>query len=104
MQKTLAAIALTSSIIAAAGPALAIGPAGLAQDLMYTSAIGRSPEIPLTTRVGFVRPSVPFVLRSPAAIEGEGYRLKAYSKTVTFAIDYVFAKTIGTVEALAFLR
>ena len=104
MQKTLAAIALTLSITAASGPAFAIGPAGLAQDLMYTSAIGHSPEVPLTTRVGFVRPSVPFLLRSPAAVEGEGYQLKAYSQRLTFAIDYVFSKTVGAVEAIAFLR
>ncbi|MGY3611631.1 hypothetical protein ACWGRJ_48235, partial [Bradyrhizobium sp. Lot11] len=46
MQKTLAAIALSLTITAAAGPAFAIGPASLARDLMYTSAIGHSPEVP----------------------------------------------------------
>ncbi|MFS8145034.1 hypothetical protein [Rhizobium sp. BR 249] len=104
MQKTLAAIALTLSITAAAGPAFAIGPASLGRDLMYTSAIGHSPEVPLTTRAGFVRPGVPFVLRSPAAVEGEGYKINAYSKSLTIAIDYVLSKAVGAVQAVTFLR
>lgn len=103
MQKILAAIALSLSITAAAGPAFAIGPASLARDLTYTSAIGHSPEVPLTTRAGFVRPGVPFVLRSPAAVEGEG-GMNAYSKRLTVAIDYVLSKAVGAVQAVTFLR
>ncbi|MBB2754158.1 UNVERIFIED_ORG: hypothetical protein GGI57_004891 [Rhizobium aethiopicum] len=104
MHKILAAIALTLTITGAAGPALAIGPASLGRDLMYTSAIGHSPEIPLTTRAGFVRPGVPFVLRSPAQIKGEGYQLKAYSPKLTVVVDYVFWKAVDAVEAVTFLR
>ncbi|MGO4481306.1 hypothetical protein EFD55_12150 [Rhizobium pisi] len=103
MQKTLAAIALSLTITAAAGPAFAIGPASLGRDLMYTSAIGHSPEVPLTTSAGFVRPGVPFVLRSPTAVEGEG-EINAYSKSLTVAIDYLFSKAVGAVQAVAFLR
>ena len=104
MHRLLAAIALTLTITAAAGPAFAIGPASLGRDLMYTSAIGHSPEIPLTTRAGFVRPGVPFVLRSPAEIEGEGYQLEAYSQTLTAIVDYVFSKALDAAEAVTFLR
>ncbi|MBY5327946.1 hypothetical protein GR198_00945 [Rhizobium leguminosarum] len=104
MHRTLAAIALSLTITAAAEPAFAIGPASLARDLMYTSAIGHSPEVPLTTRAGFVRPGVPFVLRSPAAIEGEGYRLKTYSRSLTVVVDYVFSTAVDAVQAVAFLR
>ncbi|NEK15634.1 hypothetical protein [Rhizobium leguminosarum] len=102
MHRTLAAIALSLTITAAAEPAFAIGPASLARDLMYTSAIGHSPEVPLTTRAGFVRPGVPFVLRSPAAIEG--YRLKTYSRSLTVVVDYVFSTAVDAVQAVAFLR
>ncbi|EJC80894.1 hypothetical protein Rleg4DRAFT_2562 [Rhizobium leguminosarum bv. trifolii WSM2297] len=104
MHKTLAAIALTLTITAATGPALAIGPASLGRDLMYTSAIGHSPEVPLTTRAGFVRPAVPFVLRSPATVAGESYQLKAYSQRLTVVVDYVFATAIDVVEAVTLLR
>ncbi|MBX5222544.1 MULTISPECIES: hypothetical protein [unclassified Rhizobium] len=104
MQKTLAAIALTLSIAAGAGPAFAIGPASLARDLIYTSAIGRSPEIPLTTRAGFVRPSAPLVLRGPAVVEARGYQFKAYSRSLSVAIEYVFSTAVGAVEAVTFLR
>ncbi|ANK86886.1 MULTISPECIES: hypothetical protein [Rhizobium] len=104
MQKTLAAITLTLGIAAAAGPAFAIGPASLARDLIYTSAIGHSPEIPLTTRAGFVRPSVPLVLRGPAAVEGRGSQLKAYSQSLSVAIGYVFSTAVGAVEAVTLLR
>ncbi|HWT56441.1 MAG TPA: hypothetical protein VN284_01130 [Rhizobium sp.] len=104
MHRLLAAIALTLTITAAAGPAFAIGPASLGRDLMYTSAIGHSPEIPLTTRAGFVRPSVPFVLRNPAEIEGEGYQLEAYSQTLIVIVDYVFSKALDAAEAVTFLR
>lgn len=104
MHKTLAAIALSLTITAAAGPAFAIGPASLARDLMYTSAIGHSPEVPLTTRAGFVRPGVPFVLRSPAAIEGEGYRLKTYSQRLTVVVGYVFSTAVEAVQAVTLLR
>ncbi|MDO3431307.1 hypothetical protein QWJ46_01280 [Rhizobium sp. CBN3] len=104
MQKTLAAITLTLSIAAAAGPAFAIGPASLARDLIYTSAIGHSPEIPLTTRAGFVRPSVPLVLRGPAAVKGRGSQLKAYSQSLSIAIGYVFSTAVGAVEAVRLLR
>jgi len=103
MHKILAAIALTLTITAAAGPAFAIGPASLGRDLMYTSAIGHSPEIPLTTRAGFVRPGVPFVLRSPAEIGGEGYQLKTYSQKLTVVVDYVFSKAVDAVAAVTFL-
>ncbi|EJZ17217.1 hypothetical protein NE852_17050 [Rhizobium sp. Pop5] len=103
MQKNLAAIALSLTITATAGPAFAIGPASLARDLMYTSAIGHSPEVPLTTHAGFVRPSVPFVLRSPAAVEGEG-EINAYSKGLTVAIDYLVSKAVGAVQSVTFLR
>lgn len=104
MHRTLAAIALSLTITAAAGPAFAIGPASLARDLMYTSAIGHSSEVPLTTRAGFVRPSVPFVLRSPAVIEGESYEFKSYSQSLTVVIDYVFSEAFKAVHAVAFLR
>lgn len=104
MRRTFAAIALSLTITAAAGPAFAIGPASLARDLMYTSAIGHSPEVPLTTRAGFVRPSVPFILRSPAEIEGEGYQLKSYSQRLTVVVDYVFSTAVEAVQAVAFLR
>ncbi|MBY5340218.1 hypothetical protein ACC713_30730 [Rhizobium johnstonii] len=104
MHRTLAAIALTLTITAAAEPAFAVGPASLARDLMYTSAIGHSPEVPLTTRAGFVRPGVPFVLRSPAEIEGEGYRLKTYSQSLTVVVGYVFSTAVEAVQAVAFLR
>ncbi|MBP2444476.1 hypothetical protein [Rhizobium leguminosarum] len=104
MHKILAAIALTLTIAGAAGPALAIGPASLGRDLMYTSAIGHSSEIPLTTRAGFARPAVPLVLRSPAQIEGEGYRLKAYSQKLMVVVDYVFSKAVDAVQAVTFLR
>ena len=104
MHRTLAAIALSLTITAAAGPAFAIGPASLARDLMYTSAIGHSSEVPLTTRAGFVRPSVPFVLRSPAVIEGEGYELKSYSQSLTVVVDYVFSEAFKAVHAVTFLR
>ncbi|TAU84933.1 hypothetical protein [Rhizobium leguminosarum] len=104
MHRTFAAIALSLTITAAAEPAFAIGPAGLARDLMYTSAIGHSPEVPLTTRAGFVRPGVPFVLRSPAEIQGEGYRLKTYSQSLTIVVDYVFSTAVEAVQAVAFLR
>ena len=104
MRRTFASIALSLTITAAAEPAFAIGPASLARDLMYTSAIGHSPEVPLTTRAGFVRPGVPFVLRSPAAIEGEGYRLKTYSRSLTVVVDYVFSTAVDAVQAVAFLR
>ncbi|MBX5192500.1 hypothetical protein HJB86_27010 [Rhizobium sp. NZLR3b] len=104
MHKILAAMALILTITGAAGPALAIGPASLARDLMYTSAIGHSPEIPLTTRAGFVRPAVPFVLRSPAEVEGENYQLKAYSQSLTVVVDYVFSKAVNAVHAVTFLR
>ncbi|AGS23054.1 hypothetical protein REMIM1_CH03306 [Rhizobium etli bv. mimosae str. Mim1] len=103
MQKTLAAITLTFSI-AAAGPAFAIGPASLARDLIYTSAIGHSPEIPLTTRAGFMRPSVPLVKRGAVAVEGRGYQLKACSQSLSFAIGYVFTTAVGAVEAVTLLR
>ncbi|MBX4894091.1 MULTISPECIES: hypothetical protein [Rhizobium] len=104
MQKTVAAIALTLSITTAAGSAFAAGPASLARDLMYTSAIDHSTENPLTTRAGFVRPSAPLVLRGPAAIEGRGYQLKAYSQSLTVAIDYLFSKAVGAVEAVTLFR
>ncbi|WP_112904697.1 hypothetical protein [Rhizobium leguminosarum] len=104
MHRTLAAIALTLTIAAAAEPAFAIGPASLARDLMYTSAIGHSPEVPLTTRAGFVRPGVPFVLRSPATVEGEGYRLKTYSQSLTVVVGYVFSTAVEAVQVVAFLR
>ncbi|MDR9773554.1 hypothetical protein RJJ65_12945 [Rhizobium hidalgonense] len=104
MHKILAAIALTLTIAAAAGPALAIGPASLGRDLMYTSAIGHSSEIPLTTRAGFVRPGMPFVLRSPATVEGENYRLKTYSQSLTVVVDYVFSTAVDIVEAVTILR
>ncbi|MBB4521250.1 UNVERIFIED_ORG: hypothetical protein M2435_000582 [Rhizobium sophorae] len=105
MHRTLAAIALTLTIAAAAEPAFAIGPASLARDLMYTSAIGHSPEVPLTTRAGFVRPGVPFVLRSPATVEGEGSRLKTYSQSLTVVVvGYVFSTAVEAVQAVAFLR
>ncbi|MBY5411366.1 hypothetical protein HFO98_23510 [Rhizobium leguminosarum] len=104
MHRTLAAIALSLTITAAAGPAFAIGPASLARDLMYTSAIGHSSEVPLTTRAGFVRPGVPFVLPSPATVEGEGYRLKAYSQSLTVVVGYVFATAVAAVGAVTFLR
>ncbi|AHG46517.1 hypothetical protein RLEG12_26235 [Rhizobium leguminosarum bv. trifolii CB782] len=104
MHKILAAIALTLTITAAAGPALAIGPASLGRDLMYTSAIGHSSEIPLTTRAGFVRPGMPFVLRSPATVEGENYRLKTYSQSLTVVVDYVFSTAVDIVEAVTILR
>jgi len=104
MHRTLAAIALSLTITAAAGPAFAIGPASLARDLMYTSAIGHSPEVPLTTRAGFVRPGVPFVLRSPAEIEGEGNDLKSYSQSLTVVVDYVFSEAFKAVNAVTFLR
>ncbi|ASR09514.1 hypothetical protein GFL91_32780 [Rhizobium leguminosarum bv. viciae] len=102
MHRTLAAIALTLTITAAAEPAFAVGPASLARDLMYTSAIGHAPEVPLTTRAGFVRPGVPFVLRSPAA--GEGYRLKTYSQSLTVVVGYVFSTAVEAVQAVTFLR
>ncbi|TBC95574.1 hypothetical protein ELH26_16755 [Rhizobium leguminosarum] len=102
MHRTLAAIALTLTITAAAEPAFAIGPASLARDLMYTSAIGHSPEVPLTTRAGFVRPGVPFVLRSPATVEG--YRLKTYSQSLTVVVGYVFSTAVEAVQAVTFLR
>ncbi|MGR9373985.1 hypothetical protein [Rhizobium leguminosarum] len=102
MHRTLAAIALTLTIAAAAEPAFAIGPASLARDLMYTSAIGHSPEVPLTTRAGFVRPGVPFVLRSPATVEGS--RLKTYSQSLTVVVGYVFSTAVEAVQAVAFLR
>ncbi|SCB62345.1 hypothetical protein GA0061105_1462 [Rhizobium aethiopicum] len=104
MQKTLAAIALTMSITTAAGPAFAIGPASLARDLMYTSATGHSPEIPLTTRAGFMRPSAPHALRGLAPVEGRRHQLKAYSQSLTVAIDYVFSKAAGVVGAVTLLR
>jgi len=104
MHRTLAAIALSLTITAAAGPAFAIGPASLARDLMYTSAIGHSSEVPLTTRAGFVRPGVPFVLRSPAQIEGENNQLKIYSQRLTVVVDYVFSEAFKAVNAVAFLR
>lgn len=104
MQKTLAAIVLTLTVAAAAGPAFAIGPASLARDLVYTSAIGHSSEIPLTTRAGFVRPSVPLVLRGPAAVEGKGYQLKAYSRSLSVAIGRVFSTAVGAMEAVTLLR
>ncbi|RFB90886.1 hypothetical protein B5K11_17415 [Rhizobium leguminosarum bv. trifolii] len=104
MHKILAAIALTLTITGAAGPALAIGPASLGRDLMYTSAIGHSPETPLTTRAGFVRPGVPFVLRSPAQIEGEDYQFKAYSQKLTVVVEYVFSKAADAVQTVTFLR
>ncbi|MBY3484205.1 hypothetical protein [Rhizobium laguerreae] len=104
MHRTLAAIALTLSITAAAEPAFAVGPASLARDLMYTSAIGHAPEVPLTTRAGFVRPGVPFVLRSPAAVEGEGYRLKTYSQSLTVVVGCVFSTAVEAVQAVTFLR
>jgi hypothetical protein len=108
MHRTLAAIALILTITAAAEPAFAVGPASLARDLMYTSAIGHAPEVPLTTRAGFVRPGVPFVLRSPAAVEGEGegegYRLKTYSQSLTVVVGYVFSTAVEAVQAVAFLR
>lgn len=104
MHRTLAAIAFTLTITAAAQPAFAIGPASLARDLMYTSAIGHSPEVPLTTRAGFVRPGIPLVLRSPAAIEGESYQLKTYSQSLTVVVGYVFSKAIDAVHTVAFLR
>ncbi|MBY5870008.1 hypothetical protein HFN58_35485 [Rhizobium leguminosarum] len=102
MHRTLAAIALTLTITAAAEPAFAAGPASLARDLMYTSAIGHAPEVPLTTRAGFVRPGVPFVLRSPAAVEG--YRLKTYSQSLTVVVGYVFSTAVEAVQAVTFLR
>ncbi|TCA46495.1 hypothetical protein E0H72_04195 [Rhizobium leguminosarum bv. viciae] len=104
MHRTLAAIALTLTIAAAAEPAFAIGPASLARDLMYTSAIGHSPEVPLTTRAGFVRPGVPFVLSSPATVEGEGSRLKTFSQSLTVVVGYVFSTAVEAVQAVAFLR
>jgi len=104
MRRTLAAIALTVTISAAAGPAFAMGPASLARDLMYTSAIGHSPEVPLTTRAGFVRPGIPLVLRSPVTVEGEGYRLKTYSRSLTVVVDYMFSKAVDVVSAVTFLR
>lgn len=104
MHRILAAIALTLTITAAAEPAFAMGPASLARDLMYTSAIGHAPEVPLTTRAGFVRPGIPLVLRSPAPVEGEGYRLKAYSQSLTVVVDYVFSKAVNVVNAVTFLR
>ncbi|MBB4441838.1 MULTISPECIES: hypothetical protein [Rhizobium] len=104
MHRTFAAIALTLTITAAAEPAFAIGPASLARDLMYTSAIGHAPEVPLTTRAGFVRPGVPFVLRSPAAVEGEGYRLETYSQSLTVVVGYVFSTAVEAVQAVTFLR
>ncbi|PDS29395.1 hypothetical protein CO650_21605 [Rhizobium phaseoli] len=104
MHRTLAAIALTLTVTAAAGPAFAIGPASLARDLMYTSAIGHSPEVPLTTRAGFVRPGVPFVLRSPAAVEAEGYQLRTYAQNLTAVVDYMFSTTVEAVQAAALLR
>ncbi|MEB3047770.1 hypothetical protein [Rhizobium mulingense] len=104
MHRTLAAIALTLTATAAAGPAFAIGPASLARDLMYTSAIGHSPEVPLTTRAGFVPPGVPFVLRDPAAVEGEGYQFGTYAQNLTVAVDHMFSKTVEAVQAAALLR
>ncbi|PDV89862.1 hypothetical protein CO652_00045 [Rhizobium sp. H4] len=104
MQRALAAIALTLTVTAAAGPACAVGPASLARDLMYTSAIGHSPEVPLTTRAGFVRPVVPFVLRSPAAAEDQGYELKTYSQSLAAVVDYVLWKTVDAVQAVTFRR
>jgi hypothetical protein len=104
MHRTLAAIALSLTITAAAGPAFAIGPASLARDLMYTSAIGHSSEVPLTTRAGFVRPGVPFALRSPAQIEGENNQLKIYSQRLTVVVDYMFSKAVAAVDAVTFLR
>jgi hypothetical protein len=104
MHRTLAAIALSLTITAAAGPAFAIGPASLARDLMYTSAIGHSSEVPLTTRAGFVRPGVPFVLRSPAQIEGENNQLKIYSQRLTVVVDYMFSKAVAAVDAVTLLR
>ncbi|WP_245442200.1 hypothetical protein [Rhizobium chutanense] len=103
MHKTLAAIALTLTIAGAAGPAFAIGPASLARDLMYTSAIGHSPEVPLTTRAGFVRPAMPFVLRSPTEAEGRGYELKTYLSGRAI-VDYVFSRAVNAVHAVTFLR
>lgn len=103
MQKTLAAIALSLTLTAVASPAFAMGPASLARDLMYTSAIGRSPEVPLMTHAGFVRPGVPLVLRSPAAVEGEG-EINAHSKSLAVAIDYVISKAVDAVQAVTFLR
>ncbi|AIC28598.1 hypothetical protein IE4771_CH03518 [Rhizobium etli bv. mimosae str. IE4771] len=104
MHRTLAAIALTLTVNAAAGPAFAVGPASLARDLMYTSAIGYAPEVPLTTRAGFVRPGVPFVLRSPAAVEGEGYQLKTYAQNLTVVVDYMVSKALEAVQPAALLR
>ncbi|MBB4481448.1 hypothetical protein [Rhizobium etli] len=104
MHRTLAAIALTLTVNAAAGPAFAVGPASLARDLTHTSAIGHSPEVPLTTRAGFVRPVVPFVLRSPAVVEGQSYDLKTYSQSLTAVVDYVWWKTVDAVQAATFPR
>ena len=83
-------LALAIAASAASQPAFAFGPAALGRDLMYTSAIGHAPEMPLTTRAGFVRPNVPFALRSPAEIEGEGYGMRSYSRHLTVVVDFVF--------------
>jgi hypothetical protein len=104
MQRTLAAIALTLTITAAAGPAFAIGPASLARDLVHTSAIGHSAEVPLTTRAGFVRPGVPFVLHSPAAVEGEGDQLRTYAHKLTVVVDYMVSRAVEAVQAAALSR
>ncbi|GAA3097654.1 hypothetical protein GCM10010520_49060 [Rhizobium viscosum] len=112
MSRLLLAATLAITISAASQPAFAFGPGGFGRDLMYTSAIGRLSEEPLTTSVGFVRPNVPFALSAPAQVEGEGYQLKAYSRQLTIVIGFVFdsvlgqaSQTIGAAEALGpFLR
>lgn len=104
MHRTLAAIAVILTVTTAAGPAFAIGPASLARDLIYTTAIGHSPEVPLTTRAGFVRPCVPFALRSPAAVEGEGRQLRTDAQNLTVVVDYMFSKAVEAVQVAALLR
>ncbi|ULR44997.1 hypothetical protein [Rhizobium sp. K102] len=104
MNRRLAAIALTLTITAAAGPAFAIGPASLARDLVHTSAIAHSPEVPLTTRAGIVRPGVPFVLRSPAVVEDEDYQLRTYAQKLTVVVDYMVSKAVEAVQAAALSR
>ncbi|WP_454850740.1 hypothetical protein [Rhizobium binxianense] len=95
MVRTFLALAIAAS--AASQPAFAFGPAALGRDLMYTSAIGHAPEMPLTTRAGFVRPNVPFALQSPAEIEGYGYGygMRSYSRHLTVVVDFVFDRVVS---------
>lgn len=112
MTRLLLAAALAITVSAASQPAFAFGPGGFGRDLMYTSAIGHSPEQPLTTSAGFVRPNVPFALHAPEQVESEGFELKSYSHQLTIVVGFVFdsvltqaTQTIGAAQALGpFLR